>query len=865
MLAHHSSLAARLLTILGAVGTPTAALTYVLAAPALGLLSAILLVGAALGLAAVLLLLGRHWWAHPEDPALAYSRLLVTATHELVLFVRARDGHILEANAAAVAAYGYSHSQLLRMSIADLRDPATAATIPFQMQAASTGGLVFETVHRRADGGTFPVEVHSVGADLNGERVLLSIVHDISARRRLEEELAQERQFLHSVLETAGALIVVLEPDGRIVHFNRACAQLAGLTADEARGRLLWELVIPPEDQEAARELFTSHEAGRFPPTGESVWLTRDGHRCVIAWTYTLIGEAGAPHYVVGSGVDLTERIATERRLRAANRTLQTMEAVNHALGESLSEEALLQRVCATLVAHGRYTLAWVGLAHQGDDRPIVPVAAAGEAAPIVPRLALTWSDGERGQSPSARAIREHRPVVVPDVLADEGLRPWHALVQSVGLLAITALPLLVDDQCIGVLSIGAPSGEAFDAAEVELLTELGRDIAYGVVALRARVAQRSAELELRRVLLELEQRVAARTAELSAANAELASELLDRQAVMATLAEREQFIQRVADAVPGVIYLYDLEADRTLYANAGLNAILGYNVPVEGLEELPLRALIHPDDRGQLGAHHERLLTARDGEQRLFEYRVRHADGSWRWLSGRESVFARAADGRAAQILGTALDITERKAAELALSAAHTRLQITVDAHQRRAEELTLLSETSELLHHCSSVEEAYGVISQAARSLFPSSAGVLSIRRGGEPLLEPVLTWGRLKAPLRPFHPEQCWALRGDTIHLVDPTRIAPPCAHGSPPDDCTSLCVPMALPGHVQGLIQLWFPHDPGAEALAWVQQLALWERIATAFARQTALALADLQRRSGQVPLPAGRGLDEEVRP
>ncbi|MCL5999429.1 MAG: ATP-binding protein [Chloroflexi bacterium] len=115
-------------------------------------------------------------------------QLLLENAHDIVLFVRASDGCIVEANRSAIEAYGYTRDELVQLRIADLRAPETRNAIYGQMGVADTHGILFETVHRRKDGSTFPVEVNSVGATIYGERTLMSVVRDVTARKRAEQE-----------------------------------------------------------------------------------------------------------------------------------------------------------------------------------------------------------------------------------------------------------------------------------------------------------------------------------------------------------------------------------------------------------------------------------------------------------------------------------------------------------------------------------------------------------------------------------------------------------------------------------------------------------------------------------------------------
>ena len=107
---------------------------------------------------------------------------MASHSRDIFLFIRRDDWRILEANAAAAAAYGYRREELLRLTIHDLRAAGTQEQIAAQVAQADAGGILLETVHRRRDGSTFPVEVSSRGATISGTRILISVVRDITER-----------------------------------------------------------------------------------------------------------------------------------------------------------------------------------------------------------------------------------------------------------------------------------------------------------------------------------------------------------------------------------------------------------------------------------------------------------------------------------------------------------------------------------------------------------------------------------------------------------------------------------------------------------------------------------------------------------
>ena len=129
---------------------------------------------------------------------------------------------------------------------------------------------------RREDGR--PWFIHGVG-------------FDITDLKQTEEALEEERNVVSAILDTVGALVIVLDPDGRIVRFNRACERSTGCTFAEAAGRYVWDLFIPAGRVGRLQDEFRQ-DAGR--PAAERLsnvtWLARDGRRRLIAWSGTVAG-----------------------------------------------------------------------------------------------------------------------------------------------------------------------------------------------------------------------------------------------------------------------------------------------------------------------------------------------------------------------------------------------------------------------------------------------------------------------------------------------------------------------------------------------------------------------------------------------
>lgn len=135
-------------------------------------------------------------------------------------------------------------------------------------------------------------------------------------------------------------------------------------------------------------------------------------------------------------------------------------------------------------------------------------------------------------------------------------------------------------------------------------------------------------------------------------------------------LLEQEHFIQHIAEASPTILYLFDLEERRFLYINKEVKEVLGYE-PEEIIEMGEKAAImyLHPDDAIKSPEKYVKYANAAGtGVMRQFEGRVKNRSKKWKWILTREMVFKRDEQGKALQVLGSALDITDRKEMEQAL-----------------------------------------------------------------------------------------------------------------------------------------------------------------------------------------------------
>ncbi len=140
---------------------------------------------------------------------------------------------------------------------------------------------------------------------------------DITELKQVQEALQKEQNIVSAIFDTVGALIVVLDREGRIVRFNRACELMTGYSVEESKGNCVWDMFLVPEEAGEFKNMFLRMRDTPARTEYESAWVTRDGKRRIIAWSGAVLpGTKQTPTYIIASGIDVTEQRRAEAKFR---------------------------------------------------------------------------------------------------------------------------------------------------------------------------------------------------------------------------------------------------------------------------------------------------------------------------------------------------------------------------------------------------------------------------------------------------------------------------------------------------------------------------------------------------------------------
>jgi PAS domain S-box-containing protein len=244
----------------------------------------------------------------------------ITSTKDCVS-IADLDERILFVNDALVETYGYTADELIGKSVAIFYSPSLPPELPHQiLNSAVHGGWNGELLHRRKDGGEFPVELwRSVVRSDEGDPVaLVAVARDISDRRRMEEALRRSEARLRRITDSMHDIVTQTDTEGRIQYISPSVLPVLGYRPEESLGISLFER-MHPEDAQRAEEAF---RAGCTQGTGMSLEFRYRHFRGDYLWLEAvgnmLLDPQGAVVGAVFGIRDISERKRAEEQVRAS-------------------------------------------------------------------------------------------------------------------------------------------------------------------------------------------------------------------------------------------------------------------------------------------------------------------------------------------------------------------------------------------------------------------------------------------------------------------------------------------------------------------------------------------------------------------
>jgi len=353
------------------------------------------------------------------------------------------------------------------------------------------------------------------------ERIVIEKQKKIEALR--EKEFVFDSLLIHSPFS-----VWMCNGEGTIIFANQAALGLFGVREPS---QIISRYNIYTHTTEAEKRLLPYFErawAGEVVRFREELHMgsvkydtSCDGTVCFYTTLFPVPSPDSPRPSLVAVQEDITEKVQTEKHVQHLNQILKAIRNVNQLIVREKDQEKLLQGMCDILNQARGYRFIWIGLVEE-RRKDVFPVAKAGIADEYLKSVRITWDDSETGKGPTGSAIKTKAPCVMRDIARDPLFRPWREEAMKRGYASSAAIPLVYKERVFGALNVYATSPDSFDEEEIDLLVEVGRDIAYALRAIELEQKRIHAEQALLKAHKELELKVAKRTEQLARANIQL-------------------------------------------------------------------------------------------------------------------------------------------------------------------------------------------------------------------------------------------------------------------------------------------------------------------------------------------------------
>lgn len=245
-------------------------------------------------------------------------KTLFNTIQDAIFLTSASDGQIIECNEQLG---GYSRDELIGNSTMALNLWANPHERQQVIDRVKTDGRVhdFEAIFRRKDGTVFPGSISTTPISINQGTFLLSVVRDITYRKRAEEELQESKQFLEAHIANSPLAIVEFDPAFRIIRWSGKAEQFFGWAENEVLGKTISELRwVYADDVESVRQLTEEMLAGGCPRSlSENRNYRKDGSVIWCEWyNSSIYDNQGKFKSLLSIVLDITSRKTIAEALR---------------------------------------------------------------------------------------------------------------------------------------------------------------------------------------------------------------------------------------------------------------------------------------------------------------------------------------------------------------------------------------------------------------------------------------------------------------------------------------------------------------------------------------------------------------------
>lgn len=248
-----------------------------------------------------------------------------------IIYTLSFSGEITSANPAVTPLLGYRPDEMIGRNLLDFVRPESRQRVQEEIDRKKNGDLsdaFYEVYLRAKDDSLIPFEVNMrVRSEGQKSPDITGIAREIADRKKNEEILRESEERFRTLLQYVPSVAVLsFRPDFTVLSWNEAGTRIFGYSADEALGKDIRDLIVPPDSREIVTEICARMERTGIPePSEERDLLHREGRHVPVLVTHAVVKIPKKSTTLYCIAVDLTERKKAETALREAELRLQAI------------------------------------------------------------------------------------------------------------------------------------------------------------------------------------------------------------------------------------------------------------------------------------------------------------------------------------------------------------------------------------------------------------------------------------------------------------------------------------------------------------------------------------------------------------
>ncbi|MBN2815862.1 MAG: PAS domain S-box protein [Campylobacterales bacterium] len=226
------------------------------------------------------------------------------------IFITNKDYRLIDYSHMAKTMLGYSDEEMLGLHINDWDAQLKPEELDALIAKLSDRPITFETIHKRKDGTTYNASITAVLIVVDTETYIYASVRDISEIKSLQDQILSERNFINTIIESANAIVALIDTEGRMIKLNSYAEEFTGYTEQEiSQEPYAWKRFLPQDIQHKVVGIVENAKTGNIIKSYQNAWIGKDGKEHFFEWSNTLVTkEDGSMDYIATIGIDITQK-----------------------------------------------------------------------------------------------------------------------------------------------------------------------------------------------------------------------------------------------------------------------------------------------------------------------------------------------------------------------------------------------------------------------------------------------------------------------------------------------------------------------------------------------------------------------------